>query len=68
MTWPEETSYLHKVCIDIVRGTYLLFCMSYLNLLSFTEFLMDFCMYDDTLDTILTAYKKLLLMKQGQIL
>ena len=45
--------------------------MCYLKSVSFMEFLMDFCIYDDTLDAIQIADKKLLhfkLSKSGQIL
>ena len=45
--------------------------MYYAKVVSFIELLMDFCMYDDILDTILITDKKLLhfkLSKLGQIL
>ena len=45
--------------------------MCYSQSVSFIEFLMDFCIYDDILDTILITDKKLLhfkLSKSGEIL
>ena len=50
---------------------YLLFCICYLKSVSIIEFLMDLCIYDDILDAIRIADKKLLyfkLSKSGQIL
>ena len=52
-------------------GTHLLFCMCYPKSISFIEFLMDLCMYDDILDAIWITGKKLLhfkLSKSCQIL
>ena len=45
--------------------------MRYPNSVDFIEFLMDFCIYDNILDTIQIINKKLLhfkLLKSGQIL
>ena len=42
---------------------YLLFCMYYLNSVSFIEFLMDFSIYDDILNKIRFTDKKLLYFK-----
>ena len=45
--------------------------MTYPKSVSFTEFLMDFCIYDNILDTILITDKKLLhfeISKSGQII
>ena len=51
-------------------GTHLLFCMCYPKPVSFIEFLMDFCIYDDILDAIQITDKKSLNFnsKSGQIL
>ena len=52
-------------------GTYLLFCMCYPNSVNFIEFLMDFCIHDDILDTRQITNENLLhfkLSKLGHIL
>ena len=41
-------------------GMYCLFCMYYPKFVSFIELLMDFCLYDDIVDTIQITDKKLL--------
>ena len=45
---------------------YRLFCMCYPKLVNFIEFLMDFCIYDDILDTIQITGKKLLHVKRSK--
>ena len=50
---------------------YLLFCMCYPESVNFIEFLMEFCIYDNIVDTIQITGKKFLhfkLSKAGQIL
>ena len=50
---------------------YLLYCMYYPKSVNFIEYLMEFCIYDDTLDMIQITDRKLLhfkLSKSGQIL
>ena len=71
VTRPGKTGliYTKYTCLNYV--TYLLFCMCYPKSVNFIEFLMDFCIYDDILDTIQVTGKKLLhvkLSKSGQIL
>ena len=44
-------------------GIYFLFCMCYPKSVSFIEFLMDFCIHDDILDTRQITNKKLLHFK-----
>ena len=38
--------------VHIIPPIYLLFCMSYSKSVTFIEFLMGFCMYDDMFDII----------------
>ena len=71
MTRPGKTGLIYTKYTCLYYGTYLLFCMCYPNSVSFIEFLIDFCTYDDVLDTIQITDKKLLhfkLSKSGQIL
>ena len=61
--------YINYTCL--YYGTYLLFCMCYPASVNFIEFLMEFCIYDDILDTIQISDKKLLhfkLSKSGHVL
>ena len=71
MTGPGKTGLIYTKYTCLYYGMYLLFCICYPKSISFIEFLMDFCIYDDILDTIWIANKKLLhfkLSKSGQIL
>ena len=71
VTGPGKTGliYTKKTCSNY--DTYLLFCIHYPKSVSFIKFLMDFCIYDDIVDTILITDKKLLhfkLSKSSKIL
>ena len=71
VTGPEKTGLIYTKCTCSYCGTYLLFCMCYQTSVSFIEFLMDFCISDNILDTIKITDKMLLyfkLSKTGQIL
>ena len=71
MTGPGKTGLIYTKYTCSSNGTYLLFCMCYPNAVSFIELLMDFCIYDDILDTIQITDEKILhfkLSKSGQIL
>ena len=71
MTGPGKTGLIYTKYTYLYYGTYLLFCMCYPKSLNFNEILMDFCIYDDILDTIQITDKKLLhfkCSKLGQIL
>ena len=71
MTRPRKTGLIYTKYTCLYYGTYLLFCMCYPESVNFIEFLMEFCIYDDLLDTIQITDKKLLhfkLSKSGQIL
>ena len=70
MTGPEKTGLIYTKYTCLYYGTYLLFCMCYAKSVSFIEFLMDFCIHDEILDTLLVTNKKVLhfkLSKSGQI-
>ena len=71
VTGPGKTGLIYTKYTCLNYGTYLLFCVRYLKSINFIAFLMDLCIYDDILDTILITDKKLLhfkLSKSGQIL
>ena len=71
MTGHGKTGLIYTKYSCSYYGTYLLFCMCYPKSVSCIEFLMDFYIDDDILDTILITDKKLLhytLSKSGQIL
>ena len=71
VTRPEKTGLIYTKYICLYYGTYLLFCIHYPKSVSFIEFLMDLCIYDDILNTIQITDKMLLhfkLSKSGQIL
>ena len=71
MTGPGKTGLIYTKYTCLNYGTYLLFCVCYLNSVSFIEFHMDLCIYDDILDALWIIDKKLLhfkLSKSGQIL
>ena len=71
VTGPKKTGLIYTKYTCLYYGTYLLFFMCYPNSVNFIEFLIDFCTYDDVLDTIQITDKKLLhfkLSKSGQIL
>ena len=66
-----KTDLIYTKYTCLCYGTCLLFCMCHSKSVSYIEFLMDFCIYDDILATILITDKKLLhfkLSKSGQIL
>ena len=71
MTRNEKTGLIYTKYTCSYNGTYLLFCMCNPKSVNFIEFLIDFCINDDILDTILITDIKLLhfkLSKSGQIL
>ena len=71
MTGPGKTGFIYTKYTCLYYGTYLLFCMCYQQSVNFIEFAIDFCIYDDILDTIEIIDKMLLhvkLSKSGQIL
>ena len=71
VTGSGKTGLIYKQYTCLYYGTYLLFCMCYTKSVSCIEFLIDFCIYDDFLDTLLVTSEKLLhfkLSKSGQIL
>ena len=71
VTGPGKTGLIYTKHMCLYHRTYLLFCVCYPQSVSFTEFLMDLCIYDDILDAIRITDKKLLhfkLSKSGQIL
>ena len=71
MTGPGKTGLIYTKYTCLYHGTYLfLFCIRYLKSVTFIEFLMDFCIHDDTFDMIQITNKKLLhfkLSKSGKI-
>ena len=71
MTGPAKTGLIYTKYTCSYNSTYLLFCIRYPIFVSFIEFLMDLYIYDDILDAIWIADKKLLhfkFSKLGQIL
>ena len=71
VTGPGITGLIYTKYTCLYYGIYLLFYVCYPKSVSFIEFLMEFCMYDDILDTIWITNKKLLhfkLSKSDQIL
>ena len=71
VTGPGKTGFIYTKYTCLYYGTYLLLCMCYPTSVNSIKFLMDFCIYDDILDTIQITDKKLLhfkLSKSGQIL
>ena len=54
VTGPGKTGFIYTkhVHISLCQEIHLLFCMWYSNSISFIEFVVDFCTYDDILDTI----------------
>ena len=71
MIRPGKTGLIYTQYTCSYYGTYLQFCMCYEKSVSFIEFLMAFCMYDDIFDTIRITDNQLLhfkFSKSGQIL
>ena len=71
VTGPGKTGLIYTKYMCLYYGTYLQFCTCYPKSVSFIDFLMDLCIYDDILDVIWITAKKLLhfkLSKSGQIL
>ena len=71
VTGPGKTGLIYTKYTCLYYSMYLLLCMCYPHSVNFIEFLMDFCIYDNILDTIQIIDKKLLhfkLLKSGQIL
>ena len=58
----KQVLFTQNTLVHIV-ATYLLFCTCYLTFVSFSEFLMDFCIYDDILDTIQITGERLIHFK-----
>ena len=50
VTGPGKTGLIYTC---LYYGNYPLFCMCYPKSVSFIEFVMGFCIYDDVLDTIM---------------
>ena len=68
VTGPGKTGLIYTKHTCSYYGTYLLFCMSYPKSVSFIEFLMDFCIYDDILDTLWSTDKSYyILNSQNQV-
>ena len=68
MTGPGKTGLIYTKFTCSYHGIYLLFCACYVKSVSFIEFLMDFCLYDDIVDTIQIIDEKLLhLNSQNQV-
>ena len=71
VTGPGKTGLTYTKYMCLYYGTYLQFCVYYPDSVSFIEFLMDLCKYDEILDVIQITDKKLLqftVSKSGQIL
>ena len=58
VTRPRKTDLTYTKYTCSYYGTYLLFYLCYQKSVSFIEFFMDFCIYDDILDTIQFTDKK----------
>ena len=67
MTGPVKTGLIYTKYTRSYNGIYLQLCMYYAKAVSFIELFMDFCMYDDILDTILITDKKLLHFKLSKL-
>ena len=70
VTGPGKTGLIYTKYTCLYYGKYLLFCMCYPQSVNCIEFFMDYCIYDDILDTIQITDKKLLhfkLSKSGHI-
>ena len=63
VTRPGKIGLIYIKYTCLYYGKYLLFCMCYPNSVTLIDFLIDFYMYDDILDTILITDKKLLHFK-----
>ena len=61
VTGPEKTCLIYTKYTCSYYGTYILFFINHAKSVSFIEFLMDFCIYIDILDTILNAEKSYIL-------
>ena len=71
MTGPGKTGLIYTKYTCLYYSMCRLFCMCYPKSVTCIEFFMDFCIYDDILDTIQITDKKSLhfkLSKSGQIL
>ena len=66
VTGPGKTGLIYTKYACLYYGTYLLFCMCYPTSVNYIKFLMDFCIYDDILDTIQITDKKLLQFKHSK--
>ena len=58
VTGPGKTGIIYTKYTCLCYGIYLPFCMCYPKSVSFIEFLMDFCIHDEILDTILSTDKR----------
>ena len=65
MSLGKQVLSTQNTLVHIMARAYLLFCMCYPTSVSFIEFLMDFWIYDDILDTILKSYY--ILKSQNQV-
>ena len=71
VTGPGKKGLIYTKYTCLYYGTYIQFCVCYSKSVSFIEFLMDLCTYDDILDATQITDKKVLhfkLSKSGQIL
>ena len=71
MSGSVKTGLIYTKYTRSYNSIYLLFCMCYAKAVSVIEFLTNYCIYGDILDTIWITDKKLLhfeLSKLGQIL
>ena len=71
VTRPGKIGLIYTKYTCSYYGVYILFYMCYPISVSFIELFMDFCIYDDILDTVLITDEKLLhfkLSKSSQIL
>ena len=60
VTGPGKTGLIYTKCTCLYYGTYLLFYMCYPKSVCIIEFLMDFCTYDDILNTVLITDKNVI--------
>ena len=52
VTGPGKTGLIYTKHTSLYYGKYLLFCVCYLKAVSYIEFLMDLCIYNEILDAL----------------
>ena len=67
VTGSGKTGLIYTKYTSLYYGKYLLFCMCYPNSVTFNEFLMNFCICDDILDTIQEIDKRLMHFKLSKL-